>query len=87
MIDIDNISNEQIWHTLTYINRQCIKNNLEILEEERADIIKMIRRLIDKGDVKYINQVKSLDTLNDILDIKIKKVKTGYKLVDYSEIY
>ncbi|MBE6072582.1 MAG: hypothetical protein E7208_11580 [Clostridium butyricum] len=71
LIDINNISEEQIWNTLIYINRQCLSEELILEDEEIEDIIKMIEKLVKKNNKKYINDVRSLDTLNHILNIKI----------------
>jgi len=71
LIDINNISEEQIWNTLIYINRQCLSEELILEDEEIEDIIKMIEKLVKKNNKKYINDVRSLDILNHILNIKI----------------
>ena len=59
LIDINNISEEQIWHTLTYINRECLEGFI-LDDDEINDIIEMIEKLISKNDIKYINDVRSL---------------------------
>lgn len=71
LIDINNISEEQIWHTLKYINRECMNEDLFLDDEEIEDIIKIIEKLVLKNNIKYINDIKSLNTLNNILNIKI----------------
>ena len=58
LIDINNISDEQIWHTLTYINRECLEGFM-LDDEEVNDIIEMIEKLISKNNIKYINDVRS----------------------------
>ena len=40
----------------------------------------MIEKLISKNDIKYINDVRSLEILNNILNIKIVKEKDKYKV-------
>ncbi|SUQ47573.1 hypothetical protein CNEONATNEC26_01602 [Clostridium neonatale] len=79
LIDINNISEEQIWHTLTYINRECLEGFI-LDDDEINDIIEMIEELISKNDIKYINDVRSLEILNNILNIKIVKEKDKYKV-------
>ena len=79
LIDINNISEEQIWHTLTYINRECLEGFI-LDDDEMNDIIEMIEKLISKNDIKYINDVRSLEILNNILNIKIVKEKDKYKV-------
>ena len=79
LIDINNISEEQIWHTLTYINRECLEGFI-LDDDEINDIIEMIEKLISKNDIKYINDVRSLEILNNILNIKRVKEKDKYKV-------
>ena len=79
LIDINNISEEQIWHTLTYINRECLEGFI-LDDDEINDRIEMIEKLISKNDIKYINDVRSLEILNNILNIKIVKEKDKYKV-------
>lgn len=80
LIDINNISEEQIWHTLTYINRECINEDLFLDDEEIEDIIKVIEKLVRKNNIKYINDVRSLSLLNNILNIKIVQDKDKFKV-------
>ena len=70
LMDINNISNEQIWNTLTYINRECLNNGLELIDEEKEDILEVVQILLDRKDIGYINKVKSLQKLNEVLKIK-----------------
>lgn len=80
LIDINNISEEQIWHTLKYINRECINEDLFLDDEEIEDIIKVIQKLVRKNNIKYINDIRSLSTLNSILNIKIVQDKDKFKV-------
>lgn len=80
LMDINKITEEQIWTTLTYINRECMKNELRLSEEQKNDIIKIIDKLVKKNNIKYINQMKSLEKLNNILKIKIVEEKNKFKL-------
>ncbi|WP_300384558.1 hypothetical protein [Clostridium sp.] len=82
LIDNSKISSEQIWTTLTFINRGCIKQQLFITLDEKIDIIEMIEKLVAKKDIKYINQLKSMDKLLRILNIKISEDKNGFKVVN-----
>jgi len=70
LIDINKISYEQIWHTLTYINNLNLKGK-KFTSEEKDDIIPMIDKLLSSGDSKYINQIKSFSSLQSELNIKI----------------
>ena len=80
LMDNSKISAEQIWTTLTYINRQYLKDNLTISSEEKKEIIDMIQRMLDKRDIKYVNQIKSMDKLLKMLNIKIKEEKGSFKV-------
>lgn len=78
--DFSKITNEQIWETLTFINRMVIKTKRRIGEEEKEDIIKNINNLLMSGKIEYINQVKSLEKLLNVLNVKVVNYKEGFKL-------
>lgn len=80
LMHINNIKDEQIWNTLTYINREILKNNLKLSNEETKDIIDMVNKLISKQNIKYINQVKSMEKLVNALKIKIVNKKGSFKV-------
>lgn len=80
LMDINNIKEEQIWTTLTYINRELLKNNLKLSNEEKKDIIEMIEKLVSKNYIKYINQVKSMEKLLNVLKVKIVNKKDIFKV-------
>lgn len=80
LMDINNIKEEQIWTTLTYINREVLKNNLKLSNEEKKDIIEMIEKLVSKNHIKYINQVKSMEKLLNVLKIKVVNKKDIFKV-------
>lgn len=80
LMDINKIADEQIWNTLVYINRECLKNDLNLTTEEKEDIINMIEKLVKRNNIKYINQVKSLNILLNILNIKIVDNKDKFKI-------
>lgn len=82
LMDINSITNEQIWTTLKYVNRECLNNDLILVEEDIEDIIEVIKILIARNDVKYINQIKSLDTLMNELNIKIVSKDNKFKLIN-----
>lgn len=71
LMDIKNISEEQIWTTITYINRECLNNNLKLDPNEKKDIVEMIKKLVGKNNIKYINDLKTLKQLTDSLNISI----------------
>lgn len=78
--DFSKITEEQIWETLTFINRTVIKTKRRLGEEEKEDIIKNINKLLAGGRIEYINQVKSLEKLLNVLNVKVVNNKDGFKL-------
>lgn len=78
--DFSKITNEQIWETLTFINRIVIKTKRRLSEDEKQDIIKNINNLLKSGNIEYINQVKSLEKLLIVLNVKVISYKDGFKL-------
>ena len=78
--DFNKITNEQIWETLTFINREVIKTKRRLGQEEKEDIIKNINNLLKSGKIEYINQVKSLEKLLNVLNVKVVNYKEGFKL-------
>ena len=74
------ITNEQIWETLTFINRAVIKTKRRLGEDEKQDIINNINNLLASGKIEYINQVKSLEKLLNVLNVKVVNYKEGFKL-------
>ena len=78
--DFNKITYEQIWETLTFINRIVIKTKRRLGEEEKEDIIKNINNLLMSGKIEYINQVKSLEKLLNVLNVKVVNYKEGFKL-------
>ncbi|MEG1004049.1 MAG: hypothetical protein RSF37_11630 [Clostridium sp.] len=75
-MDINRITEEQIWETLTYINRICLKGE-RINSEQKQDTLDMISKLLKSKDMKYINGIKSLEKLTDVLKIKIIPNRDG----------
>lgn len=80
LMDISNISEEQIWTTLTYINKECLNNNIILSSDQKKDIVKMIKKLVSKNDIKYINNLRSLKHLTDILNISIVNAGKIFKV-------
>ncbi|MDF2878316.1 MAG: hypothetical protein K0S30_1412 [Clostridia bacterium] len=69
LMDLSKINDDQILHTLKYINAWCLKDKLS--PDEKKDILPMIEKLIQKGHLKYINQVKSLEGINKAFHMRI----------------
>ena len=80
IMDINNIVEEQIWTTLIHINREYVCKRIILTSEEKEDIIRMIGRLIKKNNIRYVNQVKSLDKVLNNLNIKIVSQKDKFKV-------
>lgn len=78
--DFNKITEEQIWETLTFINRIVIKTKRRLREEEKEDIIKNINKLLASRRIEYINKVKSLEKLLNVLNVKVVNYKDGFKL-------
>jgi len=81
LMDIRNISEEQAWNTLTYINRECL-GGLNLSNPQKKDIIRVIEITVRKNNLRYVNKIRSLNPLMDILNIKILKVGSNYRVVD-----
>ena len=81
LMDINKITDEQIWTTLAYINRWSLKDkNNKLDDNQKKDIIKMVELLIKRNNIKYVNQVKSLEKLLDVLNIKIVAFNDKFKV-------
>lgn len=80
LMNINSISEEQIWTTLTYINRECLNKNLILNTNQKKDIVEMIEKLVSKNNIKYINNLKSLKQLTNILNISIVGVGEVFKV-------
>lgn len=72
LMDLSKISDEQILFTLRYINK-CILKGSTLQEQEKKDIIKVIKMLVDRRNIHNINDVRSLQALSRELNIKIKE--------------
>lgn len=81
LMDINKITDEQIWNTLTYINTFCIKERNELTTEQKNHIIDMVKLLVDRNNTKYVNQVKSLEKLLKKLNIKVVNSKDKFKVI------
>ncbi len=80
LMDIKKITEDQIWTTLTYINRETLSNQLVLSADQKKDIIEVIELGVAKKNLKFINNVRSLKTLTDKLDICITNVDQQIKV-------
>lgn len=79
LIDIKKITEEQIWTTISYINSWWLKGNT-LDQAQKRDIIKMIELLVSKNNIKYINQLRSLEKFLRSLNIKIIAIRDRFKV-------
>lgn len=80
LVDIDSISEDQLWTTLTYINKECLNNNLNLDAIQKNDIRNVIRKVVSRNNIKFITKLRSLRQLNDHLKIRIEKDGKGFKV-------
>jgi regulator of replication initiation timing len=80
LMDINSISEEQAWTTLTYINKECLSHNLRLNSNQKRDIVKVVEKLVGKNNIKFINNIKSLKQFTDILGISIVKDRDKFKV-------
>lgn len=78
LMDINKITDVQIWTTLAYIHGWLLKEEEELSEEQKKDTIKMIEILVRRKNTKYINNIRSLEKLLIKLNIKIVTVNNGF---------
>lgn len=80
LANINNITDEQIWNTITYINRGYIKREIYLTGEDKIATKEMVEKLVEKSNIKYVNQVKSMEKLMSALDIKVINVDGKFKI-------
>ena len=80
LTDVYSISEDQLWTTLTYINKECLNNNLQLDVIQKADIKDVIKKVVSRNNIKFINNLRSLRQLMDYLKIRIEKEGKGYKV-------
>lgn len=80
LMDINKITDEQIWTTLAYINGWCLKDNNRLNKDQKNDIIKMVKLLVSRNNIKYINNTKSLEKFLNELNIKIVNINNEFKV-------
>ncbi len=83
LMNSSKINDDQILQTLKYINAWCFKNKLS--STEKQDIIEFVKKLVSKGNLKYINQVRSLEGLTKGVGIKIIDIKGKFEVISYKK--
>lgn len=80
LMDVNNITEEQVWNTLVYINREMLNNNLSLSPAQIEDIVEVVKKSIVRNDIKYITKLRSLRHLTDKLNIEIVSVGEIFKI-------
>lgn len=80
LMDINKITDEQIWTTLTYINSWLLKEESKLDDQQKKDLIKVIELLVRRGNIKYINNLRSLEGFLKNLNVKIVSVDNKFRL-------
>lgn len=78
--DVNSISEDQLWTTLTYINRECLNNDLDLDSNQTKDIVDVIKNAVRKNNMKFITKLRSLILINDMLNISIVKDGDKFKV-------
>lgn len=79
LADLTKIREQQILDTLKTINTYCLKNKLT--PDEKKDILPMIERIVDTQNVRYINQVRSMEGIRKALRIKVIEEEQRFKII------
>lgn len=79
LADLTKIREQQILDTLKTINTYCFKNKLT--SSEKKDILPMIERIVDTQNVRYINQVRSMEGIRKAFRIKVVEEEQKFKIV------
>lgn len=80
LMDINKITDEQIWTTLAYINGWLLREDNKLTEDQKKDIIKVIELLVKRNNIRYINNLRSLEKFLSTLNIKIVSADKKFKL-------
>lgn len=80
LVNVDTISENQLWTTLTYINKEYLNNNLILDAIQKNDIADVIKIVVSRNNVKFINNLRSLRQLTDHLKIRIERDGKGFKV-------
>ena len=80
LMDINQLSEEQIWTTLVYINRECLNNELKLTGDQRKDIVDVIKKAVGRNNVKFNNKIKSLQNLVIELNISIENIGQAFSV-------
>lgn len=79
LADLTKIREQQILETLKTINTYCFKNKLT--QSEKKDILPMIERIVDTQNVRYINQLRSMEGIRKAFRIKVVEEEQKFKII------
>lgn len=79
-MDVDSISEDQLWTTLTYINKEYLNNNLRLDAIQKNDIANVVKTVVSRNNIKFITKLRSLRQLTDHLKIRIEKEGKNFKV-------
>ena len=79
LADLTKIREQQILDTLKTVNTYCFKNKLT--QGEKKDILPMIERIVDTQNVRYINQVRSMEGIRKAFRIKIVEDNQKFMII------
>ncbi len=79
LADLNRAREQQILDTLKTINTYCFKNKLT--QGEKKDILPMLQRIVDTQNIRYINQIKSMEGIRKVFYIKIIEENGQYKII------
>lgn len=80
--DLDTISADQVWTTLTYINKLHMNRSLKLNRAQKKDIVDVIKNSVGKNNHKFTEKLRSLRRLTDYLKIKIEKEDNIFKVIE-----
>lgn len=80
IMDVNKISEEQLWTTLTYINKECMNHDLRLSLSEKRDIIEVVELVVKRNNSKFISNLRNLKSLTDVLNIKLVSVGEIFKV-------
>lgn len=79
LADLTKIREQQILDTLKTINTYCFKNKLT--QGEKKDIYPMLERIVDTQNVRYINQLRSMEGIRKAFRIKVVEEDQKFKII------
>ena len=79
LADLTKIREQQILDTLKTINTYCFKNKLT--QGEKKDIYPMLERIVDTQNVRYINQLRSMEGIRKAFRIKVIEEDQKFKII------